>query len=392
MRKSVAELIEMYENGKIHLSHSTQREFIYNNIYTINSDGKITKAGDVIKSILEEDIQLPALYFWNVQDDEHNIHYANDEYNVHDGKQRFSSILYFIYPTDTIAVTTVISGKEKTFKTLSRKMQEKLLNYQIDIVERVGTEAQEEKSFIKINSSAENLTSYESIRGALHGKFIEGFEKFIDDMSSTYDVIDSVGRGKQAIYFLQLCFGISDEENEGIRLLKTREHLRTNRERQFNEADFHLKEKLKMFSELRPLVVSDKSSSTADGKGGALGVCQLVQYIFEHKYNFKTIKSYYERCRKVNNDIPKWKFDIHKIAIDALCIEHIECDGKRFFTDNDKSDLYEKSAKCSVAGCTETSYNKLEVDHIKPWSKGGRTNLSNAQLLCKKHNSSKNNK
>ena len=94
----------------------------------------------------------------------------------------------------------------------------------------------------------------------------------------------------------------------------------------------------------------------------------------------------------MNNDIPKWKFDIHKIAIDALCIEHIECDGKRFFTDNDKSDLYEKSAKCSVAGCTETSYNKLEVDHIKPWSKGGRTNLSNAQLLCKKHNSSKNNK
>ena len=39
--------------------------------------------------------------------------------------------------------------------------------------------------------------------------------------------------------------------------------------------------------------------------------------------------------------------------------------------------------------CTETAYSKLEMDHIKPWSKGGRTEVSNAQLLCKSHNTSK---
>ena len=26
---------------------------------------------------------------------------------------------------------------------------------------------------------------------------------------------------------------------------------------------------------------------------------------------------------------------------------------------------------------------ELSVDHVKPWSKGGRTELSNAQLLCR---------
>lgn len=42
--------------------------------------------------------------------------------------------------------------------------------------------------------------------------------------------------------------------------------------------------------------------------------------------------------------------------------------------------------------CKETSYSKLEVDHIVPWSKGGTTTLDNAQLLCKVHNSGKGNR
>ncbi|MGD0100517.1 MAG: HNH endonuclease signature motif containing protein, partial [Acidobacteriota bacterium] len=29
------------------------------------------------------------------------------------------------------------------------------------------------------------------------------------------------------------------------------------------------------------------------------------------------------------------------------------------------------------------------VDHIVPWSQGGMTEISNAQLMCKKHNSMK---
>ena len=34
---------------------------------------------------------------------------------------------------------------------------------------------------------------------------------------------------------------------------------------------------------------------------------------------------------------------------------------------------------------------ELTIDHIRPWSLGGRTELSNAQLLCRACNSRKSN-
>ena len=88
MKKTVNEIIEMIEFGKLHYDQSTQRKFIYMTMPKIKTeDGEITRAGNVIRSILQFDIQLPALYFWDLK---------NGEYNIHDGKQRILSIYYFM--------------------------------------------------------------------------------------------------------------------------------------------------------------------------------------------------------------------------------------------------------------------------------------------------------
>ena len=34
----------------------------------------------------------------------------------------------------------------------------------------------------------------------------------------------------------------------------------------------------------------------------------------------------------------------------------------------------------------------MDVDHITVWSKGGETDLSNCQMLCRKHNRAKGNR
>ena len=37
----------------------------------------------------------------------------------------------------------------------------------------------------------------------------------------------------------------------------------------------------------------------------------------------------------------------------------------------------------------EYAFKEMEADHIQPWSKGGKTEESNCQMLCKKHNNEK---
>jgi len=33
---------------------------------------------------------------------------------------------------------------------------------------------------------------------------------------------------------------------------------------------------------------------------------------------------------------------------------------------------------------------RLEADHLRPWSRGGRTDVANGQILCHRHNRAKN--
>src|SRR3990172_3881982 len=65
-------------------------------------------------------------------------------------------------------------------------------------------------------------------------------------------------------------------------------------------------------------------------------------------------------------------------------------DERRNFTIEQRRLIWhsEKNKKCAVCGETLT-WNNFTIDHRKPHSRGGRTSLSNAQLMCRRHNSMK---
>ena len=70
-------------------------------------------------------------------------------------------------------------------------------------------------------------------------------------------------------------------------------------------------------------------------------------------------------------------------------------DKKRFFTVNQKEQVWDasKDKNCSFPNCDRTlSWETATVDHTVPWSQGGMTEVSNAQLMCKMHNSMKKDK
>jgi hypothetical protein len=64
----------------------------------------------------------------------------------------------------------------------------------------------------------------------------------------------------------------------------------------------------------------------------------------------------------------------------------------RAFTPNQKREVYEKqNGVCKKCG-QAFEIEKMEGDHITPWSEGGKTNIENCQMLCKNCNRSKSDK
>ena len=383
MQKTVREIIDMINTGKLQYNQSTQRKFVYADMDAQLDCGKTTKSGSLIHSILEYDIQLPAVYFWHNTDTGH--------LNIHDGKQRLLSLYYFINPTPSINFTTIRNGKAMNFNALSSVDQEKLLNYTFDIVERTGTSEEEEKSFYLINTNSVNLTSYECLSGMLHGTFLTQFENFVEHLAKTMDQVKPIGRGEQAYKLLLTMFDLCDSKKAASNdksMLLLCDRIRPLRDNWFDPKSFSFDEILQVFNEFaRVTKVKEDRAVT------------VAAYIVRKNYEADDVINLYRKSIKGINDIGSWDIDTHKTFIDYF-VENgysASLDPKRNFDKEIKDQLYARSNCCAHIDdngnhCTETNYSKLEVDHITPWSKGGRTILANAQLLCKHHNTSKGNR
>lgn len=64
----------------------------------------------------------------------------------------------------------------------------------------------------------------------------------------------------------------------------------------------------------------------------------------------------------------------------------------RSFTDSQKRTLYERQKGICCACENLFNIDKMEADHITPWSHGGKTDISNGQMLCRECNRRKSNK
>ena len=83
-------------------------------------------------------------------------------------------------------------------------------------------------------------------------------------------------------------------------------------------------------------------------------------------------------------------------------VQGISVGPRRLFTPEQKEELVRqyladpKRHKDNKIRCEDCKHfffeDELTVDHIEPWSKGGRTELSNAQLLCRPCNSKQGNR
>jgi len=356
-------------NGRLTIQPEYQRNYFY-------ADGKKDVA--VIESILKG-YPIGLIYFNKV---------GKDKLEVLDGQQRITSVGRYV--TDKFAVKDE-NGMEQYFNGIAKNKQEKIMQAELLIYECEGTESEIKEWFKTINIAGVPLNEQELFNAIYSGPFvtlakaefsnsqntnIQKWSAYINGSANRQDFLERafewVSRGKIGDYMSK------HRKDTNINELKT----------YFNSViDWISKIFIDVESEMRGL------------EWGRL----------------------YEEYHKKRYDPKKISEAIHRLYADPYVknrrgvFEYIlggEKDTKlldvRVFDDATKKAVYtiqtdkaKKEEKSNCPLCTighEANKSKIwkidemDADHVSAWSKGGKTDIKNCQMLCKSHNRAKGNK
>lgn len=335
----------------------------------INIQRKYIYTHDQAKYLLDsiqKKIPIPAIYLWDNCD---------GSFNVLDGKQRitvmriYNNANYLGVPINFFIDFMDIND---------------FYNYEIPVIVCSGTEEEKIETFYRINTTAVKLTEFEIMNALYQGIFIEEFGNWGENLSPIEAKL----------------FGNDRRGNNCIKAL----NLFTNDTREY----FKHNKNVSFISGLK-LQIDNLLKNTYDIFGEYNNdLYILAKIVLENSKNPSIISSWKLNSNKITRLLQEYlsngelsvapsKESFYKEILG--CYDITGLDSKRFFTRDDKKHLFENLEQGKSKGkrvcpnCKkEFTFDELEIDHIKPWSKGGATTLSNAQLLCKSCNVKKSNK
>ncbi len=352
---TIKELYEQVRDGRIVSDIALQRDIVYSP----------DKQSLVIDSIICG-IPLPAFYLW-----------LNDDgiLEVLDGKQRIEAIKKF--------KQNDLEYKGRIWRE-SRDIQEQFDATELTTIVCTGDEAKKREIFRRINTLGVPLSNFEVLNGLFNGEYLRGLTQYVMNDAAAKKVLGAKTRGDSQYKLLQLLGTLRNYKKDGIN-------------------DYVSKHKDESFETDQRMVAR---------------YIKFIGDIFDKPNN---LDIYFALAVKYINDAVLWKQNRAEInrritrflkSDDAKLIDNkareiediiqavvggISVDEKRLFSKDDKHELCARTLsqdgkwQCRVCG-QWFAEDELTVDHIKPWSKGGRTELSNAQLLCRACNSKKSNK
>jgi len=354
----IKNLYEQLRDGKILSDIDLQREIVYDN----------EKQVLVIDSIVNE-IPLPAFYFW---ENEAGI------LEVLDGKQRIEAIKKFI--------ENDIQYQEKLWKQTDKEIQDKINNTELSIIICKGQEQLKREIFRRINTLGVALSPYEVLNGLFHGEYLRGLTVYVGQDRDAIRVLGTNSRGKNQYRILQLFIGLKNLPKDPQTI---NDYVNENQKKSFADDQREISKYIKFISDI------------FDGYG------QLDIYFNLARKYLKDSVIWKQNKDEINSRIKRYlKSDDSKLTNKAKEIEdiiqaivnNISVDEKRLFSRDDKNEYLKKQKpneenKYSCETCNKYFYeDELVMDHKDPWSKGGRTVLSNAQLLCSPCNIKKGNR
>ena len=361
---TVKELYEKVVNGVIISDIELQRAIVYD----------ANKKALVIDSIYHG-IPLPAFYLWQRED---------GKLEVLDGKQRIEAIKKFKQGN------LLYEGKTWKGYAYNSDLQEVVDNSELTTIICSGTEDKKREIFNRINTLGVALSKFEVLNGLYHGNYIEGLNDYFAHDANVRKVLlnANVDRGDNKYHLLEYIYYIRNSKLFPKRT-ELHDYVQQHKEESFNEEI----KKIKPYISFIRDVFGDASKI-----GGMLKFKLAVEYLKERTIWLQHTD---DICKECNAFLKSEGYKLSTTKdkdIEAMIlgiVGNLRVDPKRLFTADDKKELLSKLTtdkqglfECGVCHQHFTD-DELTIDHIRPWCKGGRTELSNAQLLCRACNSRK---
>lgn len=356
-------------SGKLTIQPEYQRNYIY-------ADGK--KDVSVIQSILKK-YPIGLIYFNKV---------GEDCYEVLDGQQRITSIGRFV--TNKFAITDE-NDIPQYFDSLPKDKQEIILNTELLIYECEGAESEIKEWFKTINIAGIPLNEQELLNAVYSGKFVtKAKEEFSNSQNANVQ--------KWAAYIK----GAVNRQDYLARALDWVSHGKTEEYMSMHRNDSDISELKNGFNAIIDWINAVFLGTEPEMCGLEWG--RLYDEYYKNAYNPKKI---WEDVQKLYEDLyVKNKKGIFEYVLGGS--KDTKLLDVRLFDESTKKNVYNQQTdmarKQGISNCplcaighennktTIWQLKDMDADHVTAWSNGGKTDISNCQMLCKTHNRAKGNR
>jgi hypothetical protein len=331
--------------GKLDIRPPYQREFIYKD-----------KQREAVIDTIKKDYPLNVMY-WALRED--------GGYEVIDGQQRTISVCQY--------VTGDFAYHNRYFHNLQKNEQEQLLDYKLMIYICSGTDSEKLEWFKTINIAGEQLTDQELLNAVYFGSWVTDAKKYFSKPNCPAHGLASDYLTGSSIRQEYLETAISWISKGNIQDYMAQ-----------HQHDATASELWLYFQSVITWVeMIFKVKRTKFMKGVDWG--KLYDDFHNQKLDPNKLE---EEIKKLilDDDVTK-KSGIYPFVL----TRNEKYLSIRTFTEAMKEKVYIKQKGICVVCSKSFSIDEMEADHITPWSKGGKTNEDNCQLLCQEDNRRKSN-
>lgn len=340
--------------GKLNIRPAFQREFVYKE-----------KQRDAVIETVKQGFPLNVMY-WAETD------YGN--YELLDGQQRTISICQY--------VNGDFSLNSRAFHNLTKTERDQILDYKLMIYICKGNDKEKLDWFKIINIAGVQLKEQE-LRNAIYtGQWLSDAKKYFSKVGCLAYLL--------ANKYLNGEVNRQDYLESALEWISARDNIKLEDYMSIHQHDTHATPLWQYFQNVINWVQTIFPKYRKEMKGLEWGL--MFNKYSNKNYNPQELEARIVKLMQ-DDDITK-RSGIYEYLLSGD-EKHLNV---REFTDNEKRKAYEAQQgicpHCVKEHREKTHFEieEMEADHITPWCEGGKTEISNCQMLCKEHNRRKSSK